>query len=275
MATVTIAVMAWSEYKADDGRTYYHNKETKQSSWEKPDELKTPSELMLAKCPWKEYTAEDGRTYFHNAETKDSVWTVPPEVAELKRKIAEEEKLREDARVAAQPAVTAAASQAKEPVAEKAEEEEEKKKKSALEAAMAATLAALTAEAELPKEPAKNDSDRTSGKNSVKKEAGVVEKQVVFKDKREAMEALKELLREKNVPSTANWENAQKMIAKDPRYEYLSKLPEKKQAFNAYKIQRMKEEKEEHRLRVKKGKEDFEDFLMNNEHVNSNVKYYR
>jgi hypothetical protein len=27
----------------------------------------------------------------------------------------------------------------------------------------------------------------------------------VFKDKREAMEAFKELLREKNVPSTANW----------------------------------------------------------------------
>ena len=29
--------------------------------------------------------------------------------------------------------------------------------------------------------------------------------QIVFKDKKEAMEAFKELLREKNVPSTANW----------------------------------------------------------------------
>ncbi len=29
--------------------------------------------------------------------------------------------------------------------------------------------------------------------------------QVVFKDKKEAMEALKDLLREKNVPSTATW----------------------------------------------------------------------
>ena len=29
--------------------------------------------------------------------------------------------------------------------------------------------------------------------------------QVIFKDKREAMEAFKELLREKNVPSSANW----------------------------------------------------------------------
>ena len=29
--------------------------------------------------------------------------------------------------------------------------------------------------------------------------------QIVFKDKREAMEAFKELLREKNVPASANW----------------------------------------------------------------------
>ncbi len=55
----------------------------------------------------------------------------------------------------------------------------------------------------------------------------------------------------------------------------MSKLPEKKQAFNAYKIQRQKEEKEEQRLRVKKAKEDFEEFLMNNDRINSTIKYYR
>jgi hypothetical protein len=36
-----------------------------------------------------------------------------------------------------------------------------------------------------------------------------------------------------------------KLISRDPRYEYMSKLNEKKQAFNAYKVQRQKEEKEE------------------------------
>ena len=35
------------------------------------------------------------------------------------------------------------------------------------------------------------------------------------------------------------------------------------QAFNAYKIQRQKEEREEARMRQKKAKEDFEDFLVN------------
>ncbi len=98
---------------------------------------------------------------------------------------------------------------------------------------------------------------------------------MVFKDKREAMEALKDLLREKNVPSTVNWDNALKIISKDPKWEYLSKLNEKKQAFNAYKIQRQKEEKEEQRLRSKKAKEDFEEFLMHNNRITSSTKYYR
>lgn len=35
----------WSEHKAPDGRTYYYNSVTKQSSWQKPDQLKTPAEV--------------------------------------------------------------------------------------------------------------------------------------------------------------------------------------------------------------------------------------
>lgn len=35
----------WSEHKSPDGRTYYYNSITKQSAWEKPDELKTIAEV--------------------------------------------------------------------------------------------------------------------------------------------------------------------------------------------------------------------------------------
>merc|ERR550519_2178573 len=98
---------------------------------------------------------------------------------------------------------------------------------------------------------------------------------MVFRDKKEAMEALKELLREKNVPSSANWENALKMINKDPRWETLSKLSEKKQAFNAYKIQKQKEEKEEARLTAIKNKEDLELFLMTTDRMSSTIRYYK
>lgn len=37
----------WTEHKAPDGRTYYYNSITKQSSWQKPDQLKTPAEVNL------------------------------------------------------------------------------------------------------------------------------------------------------------------------------------------------------------------------------------
>ncbi|CAG0881160.1 unnamed protein product [Darwinula stevensoni] len=77
----------WTEHKAPDGRTYYYNSMTKESSWEKPDELKTPAELLLSKCPWKEYKAENGKTYYHNVDTKDSSWTMPKELEELKARV--------------------------------------------------------------------------------------------------------------------------------------------------------------------------------------------
>lgn len=37
----------WSEHKSPDGRIYYYNSITKQSSWEKPDELKTVIEVSF------------------------------------------------------------------------------------------------------------------------------------------------------------------------------------------------------------------------------------
>lgn len=77
------------------------------------------------------------------------------------------------------------------------------------------------------------------------------------------------------MPSNATWEQALKLIQRDPRFVALSKLTERKQAFHAYKTQKQKEEKEEQRLRAKKAKEDLEAFLMNDSRITSTTKYYR
>ena len=250
----------WTEHKAPDGRTYFYNATTRQSSWEKPDALKTSAELELSKCPWKEYTSDAGKIYFHNVETKESVWTIPPELAELK------EKLKQDGGDKSAPSSDATKKDEKDANGSSAEEPAKPDvakavaDKSALDAAMAATLASMGGGP--PKESSVGDKDTN-------------EPRVVFKDKREAMEAFKVLLTERNVPSTANWEAALKLINKDPRWEYLCKLTEKKQVFNAYKIQRQKDEKEEARLKAKKSKEDLEDFLMNNDRITSTMKYFR
>ncbi|KAJ8533203.1 hypothetical protein K7X08_016092 [Anisodus acutangulus] len=78
----------WQEYEAADGRRYYYNKITKQSSWEKPLELMTPLERADASTVWKEFTTADGRKYYYNKETKQSKWTMPDEL-KLARELAE------------------------------------------------------------------------------------------------------------------------------------------------------------------------------------------
>jgi len=65
------------------------------------------------------------------------------------------------------------------------------------------------------------------------------------------------------------------MIHKDPRFKVFEKNNERKQAFNAYKIQKQKDEREEARQKTKKAKEDLEGFLLHNEKMTSITKYYR
>ncbi|XP_034936697.1 pre-mRNA-processing factor 40 homolog A isoform X2 [Chelonus insularis] len=248
----------WSEHKAPDGRTYYYNSVTKQSLWEKPDELKTPSELLLSQCPWKEYKSENGKIYYHNVSTKESRWTIPPELEELKNRIIAEEA----AAVSAANTITSA----------KTTPSEISSGKSAIEQAMAATLAAIN----IPTPPAKPDEDSNSAKGSANgSRTSTPEPKMQFKDKKEAIEAFKELLKERDVPSNATWEQAVKMIQNDPRYPQMKKLNERKQAFNAYKTQKLKEEREAERLRLKKAKEDLEQFLLESEKMASTVKYYK
>lgn len=77
----------WSEHVANDNRTYYWNSETKTSSWEKPDVLKTPEERAAQDVKngtvperaedWKEYETADGSKYYHNANTGLTTWDKP------------------------------------------------------------------------------------------------------------------------------------------------------------------------------------------------------
>lgn len=70
----------WQEHATSDGRRYYYNKKTKQSSWEKPVELMTPLERADASTVWKEFTTPEGKKYYYNKVTKESKWTIPEEL---------------------------------------------------------------------------------------------------------------------------------------------------------------------------------------------------
>uniref|UniRef100_A0A8C1U068 Pre-mRNA-processing factor 40 homolog A n=1 Tax=Cyprinus carpio TaxID=7962 RepID=A0A8C1U068_CYPCA len=222
----------WTEHKSLDGKTYYYNTETKQSTWEKPDELKSPAEQMLSKCPWKEYKSDTGKPYYYNSQTKESRWTKPKELEDLE--VATEE----------QPSHVPA------PVAEVSSD------------------VTVNSTEEAP-------SVETQPSNDVSKEERpeLVKKVYKWNTKEEAKQAFKELLKEKGVSSNASWEQAMKLIINDPRYSALPKLSEKKQAFNAYKVQTEKEEKEEARIKYKESKETFQRFLENHEKMTSTTRY--
>lgn len=275
----------WTEHKAPDGRIYYYNHTTKQSSWDKPDELKTHAELLLSQCPWKEYKSDTGRVYYHNIQTKESRWTIPKELEELKGLIAnkdEEEKTKES---------TKGNSSASQSTAASAESTSETSTVTNLASIQLPSQAAPTSTAGISETITTTTTTTTTGAVSAPSVTTTTEekteekeeseedtttessKAIVYKDKKEAIEAFKDLLREKDVPSNVSWEQALKMIVSDPRYGTLKKLNEKKQAFNAYKTQKAKEEKEEQRLRAKKAKEDLEHFLHVNERMNSTIRY--
>ncbi|XP_049868561.1 pre-mRNA-processing factor 40 homolog A isoform X2 [Pectinophora gossypiella] len=261
----------WSEHKSPDGRIYYYNSVTKQSLWEKPDDLKTPAEKLLSSCVWKEYTTDAGRVYYHNIETKESSWVIPPELQDIKDKIAAEE--------AAQAALNADLPPGEVPLPGSPAVSNGTAPgtgSSALDEAMAKTLAAidtnLTNSIPIPEEikpeeivapPQSSSSDAAE------------QPELQYKDKKEAVEAFKELLRDRNVPSNATWEQCVKIISKDARYAAFKKLNEKKQAFNAYKTQKLKDEREEQRLKTKKNRENLEEFLLNCDRVTSLTKYYK
>ncbi|KAK2977685.1 hypothetical protein RJ640_006025, partial [Escallonia rubra] len=69
----------WQECE-NEGKRYYYNKKTKQSSWEKPLELMTAMERADASTVWKEFTTSEGRKYYYNKVTKQSKWTIPEEL---------------------------------------------------------------------------------------------------------------------------------------------------------------------------------------------------
>lgn len=81
----------WSEHVANDNRVYYWNSETKTSSWEKPDVLKTAEERTGGSAAngngtsttaekvedWKEYETPEGKKYYHNHGTGVTTWDKP------------------------------------------------------------------------------------------------------------------------------------------------------------------------------------------------------
>ncbi|KAF2856153.1 hypothetical protein T440DRAFT_463487 [Plenodomus tracheiphilus IPT5] len=69
-------VSAWQAVPAADGKEYYYNTVTKQTTWEKPDELKDEVERAIAGTGWAAQVA-NGKRYFYHTQTKETTWAIP------------------------------------------------------------------------------------------------------------------------------------------------------------------------------------------------------
>ncbi|KAM8933532.1 pre-mRNA-processing factor 40 homolog A [Pelodytes ibericus] len=285
----------WTEHKSPDGRTYYYNIETKQSTWEKPDEMKSPAEQLLAKCPWKEFKSDSGKPYYYNSLTKESRWAKPKELEDLEAamiKAEESSSVQEDSAypMPLQSAPVAAPVEINSNAVPLAAEPEMVASAPATPAIDGEFLVADPGEEQallvtsstqetygdintMTDETPKQEAPVEAAPVEEKEEEKTLKKTYTWNTKEEAKQAFKELLKEKRVPSNASWEQAMKMIINDPRYSALAKLSEKKQAFNAYKVQTEKEEKEEARSKYKIAKEAYQRFLENHEKMTSTTKY--
>uniref|UniRef100_A0A674KA59 Pre-mRNA-processing factor 40 homolog A n=1 Tax=Terrapene triunguis TaxID=2587831 RepID=A0A674KA59_9SAUR len=279
-----------SEHRAPDGRIYYYNCNSKQSTWEKPDELKSKAELLLSQCPWREYKSDTGKSYYYNSQSKESRWTKPRDLDELEGKggsiLPPGSPLSgSDGAPGPSPGIPPAGEQHSprsfpwDPRRGVSVAEPSGTPHSSSACAPPPLLLQLPG-AQPPAFHAMTPvclcSRRSGdpGRREEEEEGGAGERCACsWSTKDEAKLAFKELLKDKGVPSNTSWELAMKMIVDDPRYSALPKLSEKKQAFNAYKAQREKEEKEEARLRAKEAKEELQRFLEQHERMSSITRY--
>ncbi|NXK53539.1 PR40A factor, partial [Chauna torquata] len=276
----------WTEHKSPDGRTYYYNTETKQSTWEKPDDLKTPAEQLLSKCPWKEYKSDSGKPYYYNSQTKESRWAKPKELEDLegnkqRTQLPQPQLLPKLPQLLLPPLLLQRQQPLKQKLLQLLRQKMRVLPQPQLRNRDSKQLLHLLRRNRVQKPQLMQQmilpSRRVQQSNAASKkeddDAQPVKKTYTWNTKEEAKQAFKELLKEKRVPSNASWEQAMKMIINDPRYSALAKLSEKKQAFNAYKVQTEKEEKEEARSKYKEAKESFQRFLENHEKMTSTTRY--
>ncbi|CUS24896.1 LAQU0S21e00892g1_1 [Lachancea quebecensis] len=67
----------WKEASDAEGRVYYYDTDSGETTWDKPRELLTELELKLEEHGWKTGKTEEGQLYYYNQETGESAWEIP------------------------------------------------------------------------------------------------------------------------------------------------------------------------------------------------------
>lgn len=212
--------LAWTEHTTPEGRKFYFNRETKQSTFVKPDIMKSAVEKKLPTSDWKEYIKGDKR-YYYNSATKQSAWEEPMELTMYRERLSAMCDGDEPTKDMESRAVYRAAREALEAsvvggTLKGSEKENDDTKPERVVATKAAPLILTEISGEL---------------NGPGPEGGWPK----YDSHEDARKAFQQMLMDKKVPSDATWAEAlNKGIANDKRFHALKRLAQRKEAFGDF-----------------------------------------
>ncbi|OJD28208.1 hypothetical protein ACJ73_00391 [Blastomyces percursus] len=236
----------WQEARNSDGRVYYYNVQTKATQWTKPLELMTPAERALSNQPWKEYTAEGGRKYWYNTETKQSSWEMP-EV--YKTALAQQPPQRH---IPAAPTFVAGGTSSFPTYPQQRERERERERD----------------EHDRSAADRRGDYGPTDTNSMVAGSAvGAPQTEPEYASFEEAEASFMKLLRRSNVQPEWTWEQAMRLIIKDPQYRAIRDPRDRKAAFEKYTVEVRMQEKDRAKERLAKLRADFGTMLRSHPEI--------
>ncbi|NXP34588.1 TCRG1 regulator, partial [Leiothrix lutea] len=288
------AVSEWTEYKTADGKTYYYNNRTLESTWEKPQELKEKEKMEeKVKEPIKEPSEEPLPMETEEEESKEEP------IKELIKEEPKEEEMTEEEKAAqkAKPVATTPIPGTpwcvvwtgdervffynpttrlsmwdrpddligradvdkiiQEPPHKKGMEEGKKLIREEHEAAEEANEDEPIKIKKRKKDDIKDiDSEKEAAMEAEIKAAR--ERAIVPLEAR--MKQFKDMLLERGVSAFSTWEKELHKIVFDPRYLLLNPK-ERKQVFDQYVKTRAEEERKEKKNKIMQAKEDFKKMM--------------
>ncbi|KAF8347783.1 pre-mRNA-processing protein prp40 [Amanita rubescens] len=247
----------WTEHRNPEGRTYWFNTATKQSVWEKPNDLKTPFEKALTETKWREYFS-GGRKYYYNTESKESKWDMPDELLLLLEKVEKEKAMAAAAagtNLITGPEPTGTTQGALAPMggANQSSSASQSTQQNGLAVGHHTGSLPLAPSSVLPARPNLPD-DPVIPHNG-------------FPTIEEAEKAFMHLLRKAGVDANWTWDQTMRAIITDPLYKALNTLAEKKACWEKYTNNLRAKEQEEKEARLAKLRPAVRNMLKGNPNV--------